>query len=114
MFILALDFDWREELTRENTEEIKDRFHCPTINVLMGNLMTWALVDSGSQLSCISENFYESSYDQFTNCPFWPVVGTSIVGATRGRPVKLKKQIYVEITLGKLKTKKRYLWWYLI
>ena len=43
---------------RDNIQETKYSLHCPIINLQIGNLVTGALVDSGSHLSCISEDFY--------------------------------------------------------
>ena len=68
-----------------------------------------ALADSGSQVSCLSEKYYEDNLPVFKNCPVLPIVGTSVVGATGGRPVKLKKQIFVTLGIGELRCKATFL-----
>ena len=101
--------DFREELLEEEENQPIRKYRCPTIyiNVEGNNLM--ALADSGSQVSCLSEKYYEDNLPVFKNCPVLPIVGTSVVGATGGRPVKLKKQIFVTLGIGELRCKATFL-----
>lgn len=58
-----------------------------------------ALIDSGSQISCISEEFMKRNTTKFKECEILPLVNMSAVGATGGRPVKIKEQIYVNVNI---------------
>ena len=88
----------------EEMEEAKDTFSCPMVTIQLENVTTRALIDSGSQISCISESFDERNAGVLSKALALPVVGISVIGATGGRPVKPKKQIYAEFSLGKLKS----------
>lgn len=95
-------FQWREELLEEEPRGTPENRRCPVIEMRIEGITVRALVDSGSQVSCISQEFYDRHITTLQNCPFLPVVGVSVVGATKGKPVKLKKQLFVKITLESL------------
>ena len=96
--------DFREELLEEDEDTPVKRHRCPTVQISIEDTSLMALADSGSQVSCISESYYEDN-NTFKNCPTLPVIATSVVGATGGRPVKLKKQIFVTLKIGELECK---------
>ena len=97
--------DFRGELLEEEEDTPVRRHRCPTVQISIEDKSLMALADSGSQVSCISESYYEDNAHTFKNCPTLPVVATSVVGATGGRPVKLKKQIFVTLKIGELECK---------
>lgn len=97
-------FEWREELLKEESStEVKER-KCPTIILTIQGIKINALIDSGSQVSCISEEFFTEHDTSFKKCPILPVTGVSVIGATKGKPVKLKKQVYADIKIMDLET----------
>ena len=97
--------DFREELLEEEKDTPVRRHRCLTVKISIEDTRLMALADSGSQVSCISENYYEDNAHAFKNSPTLPVVATSVLGATGGRPVKLKKQIFVTLRMRELKCK---------
>ena len=54
----------------------------------------------GSEITCISENFFENNKNKLKNCKILPIVGTSVVGATGAKPIKLKHQIYADLNIN--------------
>ena len=66
----------------ENCEIIKNVDKCPNIFVKIQGIKTDALIDTGSEITCISENFFEDNKNKLKNCKILPIVGTSVVGAT--------------------------------
>ena len=71
-----------------------------SINARIQGVKTEALIDTGSEITCISENFYENNKNKFNNCKILPIVGTSVVGATGVKPIKLKHQIYADLNIN--------------
>ena len=45
-------------------------------------------------------NFFENNKNKFKNCKILPTVGTSIVGATGVKPIKLKHQLYADLDVN--------------
>ena len=78
-----LDLDVRKDLLEyENCEIIKKVDKCPNIFVKIQGIKTDALIDTGSEITCISENFFKNNKNKLKNCKILPIVGTSVVGAT--------------------------------
>lgn len=67
----------------------KKSYKCPKIKVQVQGVNVEALIDTGSEITCISEDFYNENHSSFEECPCLPVVGTTVTGATGGRPVKI-------------------------
>lgn len=97
-------FQWREELLNEEHHSGISNKRCPAVQAYINGAGTSALIDSGSQVSCISEKFYQRNLDKFKDSPSLPITGMSIVGATGGRPVKLKSQVFSRIQIQDLET----------
>lgn len=56
-------------------------------------------VDTGSEVSAVSEQFYNASQEVFKRCPTLPLTGVTVKGATSGRAVKVARQFFAEINL---------------
>ena len=84
----------------EDVEIINNIDKCPNINVKIQGVKTEALIDTGSEITCISENFFENNKNKFKNCKILPIVGTSVVGATGVKPIKLKHQLYADLDVN--------------
>ena len=92
----------REELLYDidpEGENIKI-FKCPEINIKLENINVRALLDSGSEITCISQEFYEKFKGVFEKKPTLPIVGKVIKNATGERSVKLKIQVLLTVQLG--------------
>lgn len=72
------------------------------INISIQEIGIKALADSWSQISCVSEEFYEEKLDTFRKCPTLLIIGISVVGATGGRPIRLRKQVFVKLKFGNM------------
>ena len=84
----------------ENCEIVKKVDVCPNIFIKIRGIKTDAFIDTGSEITCISENFFENNKNKFKNCKILPIVGTSVVGATGIKPIKLKHQIYADLNVN--------------
>lgn len=74
---------------------------CPEIEILLNGVKITALVDTGSPVTCISEEVYKSHVDIFKKSPTLPVVGQIIKGAIGARSIRLKIQFFAEVQMGK-------------
>ena len=59
-----------------------------------------ALIDTGSRITCISENIYNKYFNHFKTCASFPLVGVQASGFTGEKSVRLKKQFRAQVTLG--------------
>ena len=85
----------REDLLESEDVKIVDNVDkCPNINVKIQGVENEALIDTGSEITCIFENFFENNKNKFKNCEIFQIVGMSVVSATGVKPVKLKHQLY--------------------
>ena len=96
-----LELTGREDLLESEDVKIMDTVdQCPNIEVKIQGVKTEALIDTGSEITCISESFFENNKNKFKNCEILPIVGMSVVGATGVKPVKLKHQLYADLNLN--------------
>lgn len=73
---------------------------CPEVEVQLFDLKSSALLDSGSEISCISEELYVNICSQYSNkIPCIPVPSAQIITATGNKSCKINKQILVPITI---------------
>lgn len=72
---------------------------CPECVVQVEGVMTTALLDSGSETSCISEDFFKELLSINKNLATLPVVGgVTVVGAT-GKSRKVVTQVFITINI---------------
>ena len=65
--------NFRKELLKEDEVTLGKRDTCPTAGIQLENLNLTALADGGSQVSCLSEKFYQDNLDTFKDCPCLPI-----------------------------------------
>lgn len=87
-------------LENEDKEIMKNLDKCPVINIEIQEIDSKALIGTGREVTCISEAFFENNREEFRKCELLLIAGTSIVGATGEKPVKLKYQIYANFKIG--------------
>ena len=92
------DFLLEEDKNQNNNKLIK----CPEINIKINNIETTALIDTGSRVSCISEDFYRNNIEAFKDSPKLPLTGIQAIGFNGAKSNKLKIQIMANITLKTL------------
>ena len=68
-------------------------------NILIGGILTSALVDTGTEVTCISEEFVNKNKERLQKCPILPINGVTLVGSMGGKAIRLNKQIYVDLQL---------------
>ena len=96
-----LELNIREDLLESEDIKIVDNVDkCPNINVKTQEVKTEALIGTGSEITCIYENFFENNKIKFKYCEILPIVRMSVVGATGVKPVKLKHQLYSDLNLN--------------
>lgn len=78
----------------------KSMARCPEIEISIGGLRTLALLDTGSQITCISKAFYEDNLNHFRTFPTLPVVGTVVKGATGLKNTRINRQIMCRTQIG--------------
>ena len=92
----------KDLLEYENCEIVESVDKCPNIFVKIQGVKTEALIDTGSEVTCISEHFFENNKNKLINCKILPIVGTSVIGATGVKPMKLKHQIYAYLNINEM------------
>ena len=85
----------RDELLEErNSQNIIKRCHkCPHILIKIEDLVIPALMDSGSEVTAISENFYLENKKIFEDCSKLPINGKIVKGSLKGPSTIVKFQI---------------------
>ena len=70
----------RDELLEETEEEgIRRRSKCFVANILIGGILTTALIDTGAEVTCISEEFVNKNRERLQECPALPINGVTLV-----------------------------------
>ena len=90
----------REELLEESEEVgVTKRTKCYVANILIGGVLTTALIDTGAEVTCLSEEFVNENKGRLQVCPTLPVNGVTLVGPMGGKAIRLKEQIYADVQL---------------
>lgn len=95
--------DTRDYLLENEEEKQQTRPKCPILDISINGIKTSALIDTGSQISAISDELYFAQKQVFDTCPILPLTGVTVTTATGGKRTKVTKQIYVEISHDKAK-----------
>ena len=74
-------------------ETAEETLKYPEIEVLIERVNVRGLMNTGSPVSCISEEFYKENQQEFDTCPKLPIVGQVIKGAIGNKSSRLKLQI---------------------
>ena len=96
LFSKPVEFLWDEDTT--SPEFQLDR--CPQCLVKVFDIETWILIDCGSEVSGISENFFDKLVKKGFQLDKLPVVGISVTGALGRKSKKINKQVYLELQFG--------------
>lgn len=88
-------------LLEEEPEEGKNlRLTSPVLNGRVEGKKILLLVDSGSEINCISEEVYKDIQKTISNIPELPMTGVTIKGAIGTRSKKITRQVYLRIQLN--------------
>lgn len=90
------------DLLQEPGEEIMDTqsVRCPEVNVKYNTIKIKALVDTGSQISCMSEEMCQVFIKNDPSIKILPVIGKCVIGATGKRSSRLTQQLFIECSVG--------------
>lgn len=99
---LLADFDIEPLLPTQMNKlsclsSIENRSQLPLIKVLLRDRWVAALVDTGSEVSCISETLWGEL--DYKNVPLLPVVSTHLQGATGKLSKRVKYQVWLPFSL---------------
>ena len=71
----------RDELLEESGESgTKKHSKCYVVNILIGGVLISALIDTGAEVTCISEEFVNKYRERFQECPTLRINGVTLVG----------------------------------
>lgn len=93
----------------EDGEESKEQCKCPQIMIEIEGVKVLALVDTGSEVTCLREDVYVGNLGKFQNKPKLPVTGTIVRGALKGKPTRIKIQAMLQTKIGTVSTDLIYL-----
>ncbi|XP_074038933.1 uncharacterized protein [Leptinotarsa decemlineata] len=74
----------------------------PVIEITIDNYKCEALLDSGSEISAISEECFNRILKHVENIPILPVVNTSIIVAVGAKSQRIQQQVLLTISLGEV------------
>ena len=85
----------------EETGETSSRKHskCYIANISIGGILTTALIDTGAEVTCISEEFVDKNKERLQTCPTLPINEVTLVGPLGGKAIRLNRQIYADLHL---------------
>ena len=89
-----------QESDAEDSEKAEEVIQCPEIELKIENIQVRGLVDTGSPITCISEEFYLENVKKLNTCPRLPIIGQIIKGALGTKSARLKIQIMTETLVG--------------
>lgn len=90
------DFLLEEEQTEAREMSLPD-VSCPQIAIELNDTTVHALIDTGSKITCISEEVYAKNLALWSNCPCLPVTNLQASGFTGEKSVRIKKQILLNV-----------------
>lgn len=92
----------REFLLSEELElplQSQENQRCPEINLKIGNVATYALIDSGANISCISEEWYNHNKKNLQNYEELPVTSISIKTALGSKSKRIQRILLLPMQL---------------
>ena len=89
----------REFLLKEEQDVGRNHYpECPEISCKISNLLVRALIDTGSEVTCVNSKFVDNC--QLRNCPRLPVKHCNVQGATGAKMQKITEQIYLPVSIN--------------
>jgi hypothetical protein len=94
--------DLREELEENEDKETNNIFYnkCPEIQIKLNNVSVTALIDSGSQLNGISEEWFLQNKDSLGRVDILNLSNTNVKGALGTKSKLIRKQVLLEVEIG--------------
>ena len=82
--------------------EITEYSRCPEVDVYLKGKSATASIDTGSEVTAISEKFYNESLEYFTRCSTLELCGKFIKAATGSKSTRLKLQVMMPTKINNL------------
>lgn len=95
--------DPNEYLNKEEIQPESLARKCPEIYINIEGVGTKALIDTGSQITCVSLDWYSRHEKDLKLCERLPVVNYRVKGVTGGKPVRVKEQVFAEVSVNHLR-----------
>lgn len=95
--------DPKEYLNPRDEKTVQEGAECPILSITIENQTVMALIDTGSPYTCIADAWQEENNARLKSCEKLPVVNFQVVGATGGKPTKIKLQLFLKVQIGNLK-----------
>lgn len=80
--------------------ENKELTRCPEIMITIAGIPVKTLIDTGSEITCISSEFYQCHLDELKILPKLPLAGKVIRGATGAISKRIRIQLWADIKIG--------------
>ena len=94
--------DIRDYLLDPSEHSPRYRPKCPVLEIKIEGEKISALIDTGSEVSAISEKIYLTHEPTLINCPTLPLTGVTVTGAINSKATKVNKQIFAKIDLDQI------------
>lgn len=85
-----------DDILRDEPNVLKEGVKSPEIKMEIEHISQYVLIDSGSVVSCISQEFYDRVKTSNDNIPVFPVTGMRVVGAVGTRSTKIIEQVLLK------------------
>lgn len=92
------------EESNEDNDATHKIFQCPEITIKINNATAYALIDSGSTISCISEQWFRENIPSLKPFEELPLSNTVIRTATGNTSKRIASTVYMPITIAKQTT----------
>ena len=90
----------RDELLEESEKRsVRKHSKCYVANILIGGILTTALIDTRAEVTCISEEFVDKNKERLQTCPTLPINAVTLVAPLGGKPIRLNRKIYADLQL---------------
>ena len=93
------EFLLSEEYENINNEQFKPILNCPEITVQINKLDITALIDTGSNVTCLSEQWYNDNRQKIGKHEELPVTNTFIKTATNEKSRRISRIIMLPVTI---------------
>lgn len=91
-----------EDLLEEKSQSLEGLVEMPVLAGCIENEEVEILVDSGSQVSCVSKSFLEMLVQKDGGLPRLPISTTTVVGALNSRGQKVTEQVFLRFQVGEV------------
>ena len=98
----------KQETDKDTGEEKFQRSTCPHANVFVLNIPVSTLFETGSQVTCISEQFY-NYLAKISKLTELPVANMVVLTPIKDKPTPVRRQVMLDVVVGTFKISTVYL-----